>query len=114
MNDSPVDNSLQGAKSKNSDRVAIVLFGVLLVFWPFVMFGLAFCDDDRAFICRDPMYGYTVLSSFAYPFLFLVALIWGSKLKRAGAKSSKVMAVSCVPLISAYPWLLIYLAFAFS
>lgn len=114
MGDPSLDSSVLEAKAGNSDRIPIVLFGVILLLWPFVMFGLAFCDDESVFLCRDPIYGYTVVSCLAYPFFYLVAVIWGSRRKRAGANSASVMAVSCIPLLSAYPWVLLYFAFALS
>lgn len=96
---------------KNADRIPILLLGGILIFWPFVMFALAFCDDDRALLCRQPLYGYAFFTSFAYPFIFLAAFVIGSELKRKGAKPAVVLAVTCSPLISAYPWLLLFFVY---
>lgn len=57
--------------------IAFVLSGLLLIAWPFLAFGSLFLLDAPS---RSPLHGYAatlaMLSIFAYPLVWLLALIF--------------------------------------
>ena len=95
-----------------STRVARALrwfFGGIFIVWPLFVFGVVFCDDPSTALCRQPIYSYSVYSTWGYPFYFILSLLMSTRAERTNAEHWREILWALVPALSVFPWLTIYM-----
>ncbi|MEL7023952.1 MAG: hypothetical protein AAGL69_09420 [Pseudomonadota bacterium] len=94
---------------KNSDRLPIVIFGLLLLGWPIGALIAASWDSPSVLADNSLFYGYVLFSTLLYPVFYLVSFVVASQLKHKRADHKRVLRWAYFPLLSAYPWLAVFI-----
>ncbi len=89
-------------------RVPALIFGLLLVAWPFLwVFLVALAADPTSLGLSETVGTYVYLSWLAYPLIYGVSLFFSIWAYRRESSAGVVLALALIPLVSGYPWVLL-------